>query len=87
MAFGYLLWSLLALNGRWLGTRAMQGTQYERVIVQIERAADPAMLEMGFMPLSQGGRGGQQIHQGIAGITAMCVFYRAPVARLWCPVA
>lgn len=74
MAFGYLLWSLLALDGRWLGTCAMQGTQYERVIVQIQRAADPAILEMGFMLLSQGGRGGSRFTRVSRG-SQRCAFF------------
>ncbi|MBV7563674.1 nuclease-related domain-containing protein [Pseudomonas sp. sia0905] len=51
----------------------MLGTQYEYLIAQIERAAVPAMLELGFVLLSLDGSACQHIHQGIAGITGMAV--------------
>ncbi|EOG8379214.1 YecA family protein [Pseudomonas aeruginosa] len=51
----------------------MLGTQYEQLIAQIERAADPAMLELGFVLLSLDSRACQHIHQGIAGITGMAM--------------
>lgn len=49
----------------------MQGTLYERLIMQIERRTDAAVLELGFELLSMNDRSCQSIHDGLAGITAL----------------
>ncbi|RMU99382.1 SEC-C motif protein [Pseudomonas syringae pv. tomato] len=49
----------------------MQGTLYERLIMQIERRADAGVLELGFELLSMNDRSCQSIHDGLAGITAL----------------
>lgn len=51
----------------------MEGTLYERLIMQIEHQADPGLLELGFELLSLDGEACQIIHQGLTGITAAAV--------------
>ncbi|MHB9352997.1 YecA family protein [Pseudomonas amygdali] len=46
----------------------MTGTLYERLIEQIERRADPAILELGFQLLSMGEDSCLGIHRGLTGI-------------------
>lgn len=49
----------------------MEGTLYERLITQIERQADPAILELGLVLLSMSEESCLNIHSGLAGITAL----------------
>lgn len=49
----------------------MQGTLYERLIIQIERRADPAILELGLALLSMNDDSCRNIHGGLAGISAL----------------
>lgn len=49
----------------------MQGTLYERLIMQIERRADVGVLELGYELLSMNDRACRNIHEGLAGITAL----------------
>lgn len=47
----------------------MAGTLYESLITQIERRADPAILELGFALLSMDEESCQSVHRGLLGIT------------------
>jgi hypothetical protein len=49
----------------------MQGTLYERLIMQIERRTDAGVLELGFELLSMNDQSCQSIRDGLAGITAL----------------
>ncbi len=49
----------------------MKGTYYERLIEQIERRPDPAILELGFTLLSMGEESCNTVHQAIEGLTKM----------------
>lgn len=49
----------------------MKGTYYERLIEQIERRPDPAVLELGFTLLSMGEDSCNTVHQAIDGLTKM----------------
>ncbi|MCJ1886491.1 SEC-C domain-containing protein [Pseudomonas sp. LA21] len=51
----------------------MQGTLYERLIMQIERRAEAGILELGFGLLSMDGQSCRNIHNGLAGIAALAV--------------
>lgn len=51
----------------------MQGTLYERLIMQIERRADAGILELGFGLLSMDSRTCRNIHEGLTGIAALAV--------------
>lgn len=47
----------------------MAGTLYESLITQIERRADPAILELGFVLLSMDEDSCQNVHRGLVAIT------------------
>lgn len=49
----------------------MRGTFYERLIEQIERRPDPAVLELGFTLLSMGEESCKTVHKAIEGLTNM----------------
>ncbi|WP_250888420.1 SEC-C metal-binding domain-containing protein [Pseudomonas sp. RC3H12] len=49
----------------------MKGTFYERLIEQIERRPDPAILELGFTLLSMGEESCTTVHKAIEGLTEM----------------
>lgn len=49
----------------------MRGTYYERLIEQIERQPDPAVLELGFTLLSMGEESCKTVHKAIEGLTNM----------------
>lgn len=49
----------------------MKGTYFERLIEQIERTPDPAVLELGFTLLSMGEEACKAVHKAIEGLIAM----------------
>jgi len=49
----------------------MKGTHYERLLEQIERRPDPAVLELGFTLLSMGEESCNSVHQAIEGLIKM----------------
>ena len=49
----------------------MNGTYYERLLEQIERRPDPAVLELGFTLLSMGEESCNSVHQAIEGLIKM----------------
>jgi hypothetical protein len=49
----------------------MKGTYYERLLEQIERRPDPAVLELGFTLLSMGEESCNSVHQAIEGLIKM----------------
>lgn len=48
----------------------MKGTLYDRLLTQIERSADPSILELGFSLLSMGEETCRNVHQGLLSITS-----------------